>query len=118
MACRFAGFLLNPKARLKERVVRRGQGFGLLPRHGSIRIGLTGRTRDNQRGILELRTVDSQHVLKNKLGRILGVSVLMPFNIKTDDAVAFCKQPFCPSAEPAKQIDTERLLGRQVGIIA
>src|SRR6185437_10520734 len=88
----FAGLALNAEANLEQCVVRRRERLGALPRHRPVAVGLTRRTRHDQRGILELRSVQRGHILNNKLRRIAVLAVLVPFDVEADHVVAFGEQ--------------------------
>ena len=79
-----------------------------LPRHRAIAVGLARRRGDDQRGVLELRAVQRQHVLDDKLRGIAMLAVLMPLDVEADDIVALGQQALGPAAEAAEEIDRQR----------
>jgi len=43
-----------------------------------------------------------EHILQNELCWILLIPIDVPFNIKADDIVPLCEQPFGPAAKSTK----------------
>src|SRR3990167_7123729 len=99
---RFTRLALNPKARLKQRVIRRRQRLRPLPRHRPIRIRLARRTRDNQGRVLELRAVQREHVLEHELRGIPRLAVDVPLNVESDHGVAFREATLSPTTEASE----------------
>src|SRR6185312_6806052 len=79
------------------------------PGHRRITKKLARRARHNQRNVLELRAVKSEHVLDHKLRRIAMLAVDMLLDVKPDNVEALGEQARCPASEPAAKVDGERL---------
>jgi hypothetical protein len=103
-------FALDSEARIEQIGTRRGkiQFATVTPSIGKLS---AGRGRDNARRVSELRPVERQNVLQDKLARIPACSVIVLFDIEAHHVIPFRQEAFSPSPEPAKQIYAKRFHG-------
>lgn len=97
------GLALNAKARIEKsgsllcalriRAHRSREILRARPRHRTVGKELAGRARDNQIRVAELRTMQGENVLENKLRR-----VCVALDIESDAIPAFCNQTVCPAS--------------------